>query len=483
MVSIWEKTTKIQQRPTLTENISIPVAIIGGGLAGLLTAYFLQAKGQKVIVLEANRIGSGQTKNTTAKITSQHGLIYHKLIQTFNEETALHYAQANQKAILEYQRIIEENNISCQFTKCAAFLYSTEQEEPLHQEAQAASHLGIQAEFTTDTELPFPVCGAVKFSHQARFHPLHFLQEVAKNITVYENTSVQKVQDHTIITNRGTVTAEKIIFTTHYPFINMPGYFFARMHQERSYVLALENVPLLNDMYLGIDEDGLSFRSNEPYLLFGGGNHRTGENSAGGKYEILRQKAQQYWPKGKEVAYWSAQDCMPIDGIPYIGQFSASTPNWYIATGFQKWGMTSSMVAAMILSDSVFGQENPFAATFSPQRFDISASTVNLLKDSMQAIKGLSKEIFAIPQTKIEELPKGHGGIVEHNGQKVGIYKNMQGEVFQVSVRCPHLGCQLEWNPDELSWDCPCHGSRFDYKGQLINNPAQENLPYHPEFI
>ena len=205
-------------------------------------------------------------------------------------------------------------------------------------------------------------------------------------------------------------------------------------------------------------------------------NHRTGENTKGGKYDSLRAAAEKYFPGAKEVDHWSAQDCMPLDSIPYIGRFSESTPGWYVATGFKKWGMSSSMVAADILSDLICGQENPNAEVFSPYRFNTN-SVPSAVTETVQAVKGLSRQIFSPGRAAVEQLPRGHGGIVtDSDGNKVGVYKDSNGKIYAVHPRCPHLGCQLEWNPDEKSWDCPCHGSRFDYHGNLIDNPAQANI-------
>lgn len=478
MESIWSKTTKIPERPVLQGDLTVEAAVIGGGLAGILTAYLLKKRNVNTIVLEAATIGSGQTKNTTAKITSQHDVIYSKLLKTFGEERARQYAQANQQAIGQYRRMINEQNIDCSFKESPAYLYSQKlQDGPqLEEEANAAKSLGINAEFVFKTELPFPVAEAVKFHDQAQFNPLEFLKAISHDLNIFEGTRVIKVEDNHIFTDQGTVTAKYIVFASHFPFINMPGFYFARMHQERSYVLALDNVPVLNGMYLGIGAESLSLRSYDGKLLLGGGGHRTGENSKGGKYTFLREKAAQFFPQSKEILHWSAQDCMTLDGVPYIGQFSSSTPNWYVATGFGKWGMTSSMVAATLISDQITEIENPYAEVFSPSRFTPSASVSAFVTDMGQAVKGLSKQVFSLPREDIEALPPGHGGIVEYDGEKVGVYKDDDGEAFIVSVRCPHLGCQLEWNPDEKSWDCPCHGSRFDYKGNLLDNPAQKNL-------
>lgn len=478
MESIWSKTTEIEKFPQLSGDLETEAAVIGGGLAGILTAYFLQKCGVKAVVLEAGRVGSGQTGNTTAKITSQHNLIYAKLLQEFGEEKARQYASANQQAVEEFRRMIEGAGMDCEFEECPAYLYSTDPQKinALEQEVLAAQKLGLPAEFTTQTNLPFSVAGAVRFGGQAQFHPLKFLKEVSKELTVYEQTPVKTVEGERIQTSRGTVTARHIIFACHFPFINAPGLYFARMHQERSYALSLSHAARLDGMYLGVDEDGLSFRNSGNLLLLGGGSHRCGENSKGGKYAMLRERAAQFYPQGMETACWSAQDCITLDGVPYIGTFASSVPNWYVATGFGKWGMSSSMAAARLLSDQITGKENPCAEVFSPQRFKLSASMESLLTDGGQAVKGLSRQIFAPPRADIEALPAGHGGVVECEGEKVGVYKDESGEVFMVSTRCPHLGCQLEWNPDEKSWDCPCHGSRFDYKGRLLDNPAQENL-------
>jgi glycine/D-amino acid oxidase-like deaminating enzyme/nitrite reductase/ring-hydroxylating ferredoxin subunit len=478
MESIWSSTTQFKEYPTLQGDTKADVAVIGGGLAGILTAFLLKKHNIHAVVLEAAKIGSGQTQHTTAKITSQHDIMYSKLMKNFDAEKARQYASANQQAIESYRQIIRENQIDCSFEESPAYLYSQEEQDitVLEQEAKAAEEVGIRAYYTTETELPFQVAGAVKFENQARFHPLAFLKAIAENLEIYENTRAESVEENQIFTKRGTVTADHIVFATHYPFINAPGYYFARMHQERSYVLALENAGDMKGMYLGVDTDALSFRSWNGTLLLGGGGHRTGENSAGGKYTFLRDKAFHFYPKAKEAYHWSAQDCMTLDGVPCIGQFSASTPNWYVATGFQKWGMTTSMVAATLISDAITETDNSCASVFSPLRFTPSAYAKTFVADMGQAVKGLTKRLFSLPKEKVDELPAGHGGVVEYNDEKVGVYKDENQNLHIVSIQCPHLGCQLEWNPDEKSWDCPCHGSRFDYEGRILDNPAQTNL-------
>ena len=474
MKSIWSQSCNIRERECLPGNLEVEAVIIGAGMAGILTAFALQEAGRQVVILEANRIGSGQTRNTTAKITSQHGMIYQKLVQTLGMDMARQYAQANQSAVRAYEDMIKSKHIDCDFEARSAYVYGTDA-QLLQDEAQAAAGLGLPASFVTDQKIPVPAVWAVKFEHQAQFHPLKFLKSISDGLTIYEHTPVQNAEGDLLTTPYGTVKAKHIVFACHFPFINVPGMYFARMHQERSYVLALAIAPQVDGMYISAEEGGWSFRNHGELLLMGGENHRSGENGQGGRYERLRQKAKEWFPESREVAHWSAQDCITPDGVPYIGRYAASRPNWYVATGFQKWGMTTSMVSAMILRDMICGKENPYARVFEPGRFEAAALS-RIAAEGGQAVKGLVKRFFQVPAEAASEIAPGHGGIVFLNGEKVGVYKEDNGTLHAVDIRCPHLGCQLEWNPDEKSWDCPCHGSRFDRYGRLISGPTQKDI-------
>ena len=474
MESIWSQSCKIHGREHLPGDMEVEAAVIGAGMAGILTAFALQEAGCQVVVLEADRIGSGQTRNTTAKITSQHGMIYQKLIKSFGVDAARQYAQANESAIRAYEAIIKAHHIDCDFEERSAYVYGNDA-RLLQEEAQAAAELGLPAAYVTDLKIPVPAVGAVRFDRQAQFHPLRFLKHISDGLTVYEHTPVQTAEGDLLTTPYGTVKAKHIVFACHFPFINVPGMYFARLHQERSYVLALADAPQVEGTYISAEKGGWSFRNCGELLLMGGENHRTGENGKGGRYERLRQKAREWFPNSREVAHWSAQDCITPDGVPYIGRYAASRPNWYVATGFQKWGMTTSMVSAMIVRDMICGKENPYAQVFDPSRFE-AAALPGIAAEGGQAVKGLVKRFFQIPAEAASEIPAGHGGIVFLNGEKVGVYKENDGTLHAVDIRCPHLGCQLEWDPDEQSWDCPCHGSRFDRYGHLISGPAQEDI-------
>lgn len=436
----------------------------------------LKQKGRDVVLIDAAEIASGNTKNTTAKITSQHDLIYSKLIEEFGEEKARQYAKANELAIKKYKEIIEDKRIECDFEEKPAYVYSLNEVDVLKEEVEAAKNLGIDAEFVQEANLPFKINGAVKFNNQAQFNPLKFLKGISNELVIYENTRALEIKENLVVTSGGNITANNIVVATHYPIMNAPGYYFMKMHQERSYVLALENTSEIDGMYIDLNKEGYSFRTYNNLLLLGGISHRTGENEEGGSYDELRKVAKRLYPKAKEKYYWSAQDCMTIDGIPYIGRYSSETPNIYVATGFNKWGMTSSMVSAMIISDMILEKENDFSEIFSPRRFDLSLSINNIANDLIETAKNFIAQKVYIPSSEIEHIKNGHGGIIEYNGEKVGVYKNKEGKEFFVSTKCTHLGCQLSWNSDELTWDCPCHGSRFDYKGRLIGSPATKDL-------
>ena len=477
MDSIWTKTTELPHFPPIHGTIRTDAVVIGGGIAGILIAYFLQAKGIKTILLEADTIGSGQTKNTTAKITSQHSLIYTKLIRNFGVEKAKQYATANQCAIEEFATLVNENDIHCDFERKDAFLYTTTDKESLENEWAAMQTLGLSAELVDHIPLPFPILSAIKLPNQAQFNPLKFIGKLAEKLTIYEQSKVNAVEQNKVFLDNATVEAEHIIFATHFPFVNSIGHFFMKMHQERSYVVALKHAQQVNGMYIGIEDNTLSLRNagDGDILFLGGENHRTGENSQGGRYENLRTMAKKLYPNSEEIGHWSAQDCMSADEVPYIGKVMKGAVPYYVATGFCKWGMTSAMVSAMLISDLILGKENKWDV-FAPQRMDILASGKGVLEGGIQAVKGLTKEFLFMPNTELDEMPCGHGGIIKYKDKKMGAYKNHQGEIFLVNVQCPHLGCQLEWNPDEISWDCPCHGSRFDYMGNLMDNPAIKGI-------
>ncbi len=430
MSSIWEKTVQFPSYEQLSGDRQTDVLIIGGGITGLLCAATLKQAGVDCVILEAVGICRGITKNTTAKITAQHGLIYNKLIRQFGVEKAAQYLAANLDALEQYRRLAE--TIDCDFETKDSYVYTRSNPKKLEKEAAALQKLSFSAPMTDDLNLPISVAGAICFQNQAQFHPLKFAMGIAKDVTIFEHTPVRRLQGTTALTDRGCVHAQKVIIATHFPSLNLKGLYFLKQYQHRSYVLVLKGAPSPDGMYIDEDSKGLSFRTYGQYCLLGGGGHRTG--CQGGGYQILRDAAARYLPTAQVVGQFATQDCMTLDGVPYIGPYTAHNDRIFVATGYNKWGMTSSMVAAVLLRDAVLGHKNPYAPVFCPNRsiwrpqlaINVASATAHLLSPA--------------------------------------------------TPRCPHMGCRLSWNTEEHTWDCPCHGSRFTESGQLIDNPSKRNL-------
>ncbi len=430
MKSLWTKDIVLPEFPTLKEDIKTDVLIIGGGIAGILTAFFLHKQGVDYILVEKSRICSGNTQNTTAKITFQHGLIYDKILKDIGTDGARLYLNAHKSAFEKYEQLCK--NIDCDYEKRDNFVYSVNSREKLENELEALEQIGYPAEFCEKIPLPLKTDGAVKFANQAQFHPLKFLSEISKNLNIFENTFVRELAGNSAVTNTGKIEAKSIIVTTHFPFINKHGSYFIKLYQHRSYVIALKNAQVVNGMFVDENDTGLSFRNYGNLLLLGGGGHKTGKD--GGNWNELRDFAAKNYPEAKEEHFWAAQDCISLDKMPYIGQYSKRTSNFYTATGFNKWGMTGAMLSAMLLSDIIAGRKNEFLELFSPSR---SILKPQLLVNGFESAKNL---------------------------------------LTVSEKRCPHLGCALKWNKAEHSWDCPCHGSRFSHDGKLLDNPANGNL-------
>ena len=430
MLSIWSAYSEFKDFPNLDGDKKTDVLVIGGGIAGILCAYKLKQRGVNCIILEADKICRGVTPNTTAKITSQHGFIFDKLIKSFGEEKTRMFLDANEKAIGDYRKLAEK--IPCDFEIIDNFIYCKDSMKKVEKELSALEKVSFPAEFVGDIPVPIEIVGAVKFRNQAQFNPLKLLSELSKDLEIYENSKVIEVRGNTAITFHGDVVADKIIIATHFPFMNKRGAYFVKLYQERSYLIAYENGPKVNGMYLDEATGGYSFRNYKNYLIVGGGDHRTGKQ--GGAYTQIRNFAKIHYPDCPEKYHWATQDCMSLDSVPYIGQYSPKTPNLFVATGFNKWGMTSAMVSANLLADLVMGKDNEYKEVFLPSRSVLTTQLfVNLGETAIN---------LATPTTK----------------------------------RCPHMGCALKWNSDEHTWDCPCHGSRFTKDGQVIENPATDDL-------
>lgn len=473
--SLWSSTATIKSRDTLLKDIECDVLVIGGGIAGVLTAFFLTQNNVNTVLVDASSVCSGQTKNTTAKITSQHGACYSEIEKMFSLNTALAYVEANERAITDFEELICNNHIDCDFTRLSSFLYSIEETETLQKEFELVRKSSIDATLATHTELPFDVKLALCYKNQAQFNPYPFIGKLSNYISIFENTRVLRVENNIAYCKNAKIKAKKIVFATHYPIVNFPGMYFTRMHQSRSYVIALKNAEHIKSMYYCADKGGLSFRSFRDMLLLSGCSHRTGEAIDKDPYDYLYSKAKSFY-KNAELCYkFSAQDAMTPDYMPYAGLYSKSKPNWYVLTGFSKWGMTNSIISARLVADMILGVKNPLESVLSPDRFNMS-TVKPILNEVGHAVKGLSKTAFRIPLSSISDIKRGDAKVVMYGGKRCGVYRSEEGELFAVSARCPHLGCALSFNKAEKTWDCPCHGSRFSYTGELLDSPSQASL-------
>lgn len=430
MLSVWSANSNFPQFPRLKGDIKTQVAIIGGGIAGLLCAYGLKQRGVECVILEADRVCKGVTQNTTAKITSQHGLIYDKLIKNFGVEKAQMYLKSNEDALRKFRKLSEK--IPCDFEIKDNYVYSVSSLKKIEDEIHAVTRLGFSADYVDEIPVPLSIVGAIRFTNQAQFNPLMFLSHISKDLQIYEDTKIVEIKGNKAVAFDASVTADYFVVATHFPFMNKYGGYFVKLYQERSYVIALENGVKIDGMYVDEAKKGMSFRNYKDYLLIGGGDHRTGKQ--GGNYEELRAFAKRFYSMSHEKYAWATQDCMSLDGVPYIGRYSPKISNVLVTTGFNKWGMTSSMVSAQLLCDMILNKKNDYEELYTPSRSIVS------------------------PQLA------------------VNVFESTIGLLTPSKKRCPHLGCALKWNSAEHTWDCPCHGSRFTENGNLIENPATDDL-------
>ncbi len=487
-VSLWVQTSRGSVYPTLLSHIRADVAVIGAGIAGLTTAWLLKQAGAMVVVLEADRICSGVTAYTTAKLTSLHRLIYAKLLTRYGEERTRLYGQANQSAIDLVATLVQQLNIDCDFERQPAYTYTLNpgRVPDIEAEVRAAQRVGLPASYTEQTDLPWPVMGAVRFDDQAMFHPRQYCLALAEAIPgdashVFERTralDVEPGEPCVIHTDRGTMWADHVVVTTHLPFLDRGG-FFAKTWPERSYALAarITGEPP-QGMYLSVDHPTRSIRSAErgQYLIVGGENHKVGyDRDTRQRYEALEAWVRQQFPV-ESIAYrWSAQDYMTVDDLPYIGRMPRATHRLMVATGFNKWGMTTGTLAGMILTDMILQRDNAWHRLFDSTRIDLRYAAGKFVRANLDVAKRFigdrTRSTFPLSQLK-----DGEGGIVELNHRKVAAYREPNSTLHLLSPTCPHMGCLLTWNSAERTWDCPCHGSRFHYDGSLLHGPATRPL-------
>lgn len=492
-LSYWMDSTPGTNYPALEEDIKAHIVVIGGGISGISCAYLLSKEGEKPVILEADGILQGTTGHTTAKVTSQHDLIYNKIKNQMSYEFALEYAEANESAIRLIESISNELNIDCDFQIESAYIF-TNMEENLHKikdEADTAAALGIKASVTDKIPFNIPIKAALRFDNQAQFHPRKYLLKLAEEIvkngsSIYEHTRAVHMEQYgrgyIITTNSGRkISADIVIIASHYPFYNKQCGYFTRIYTDRSYVLAVkakEQYP--GGMYLSYENPGRSLRSirtdHGELIMVGGESHKTGQGQDTlNHYKALTEFADNIFTV-EDIPYrWSAQDCMTMDDVPYTGHYSSDTPNLYIATGFKKWGMTNAVASAVILKDLILKGESPWQDVYNPSRSTISAQAKNFIVENFNVAGQLiNGKLPSLPEDS--EINPGEGKVILKYGERTGAYKDEKGDVHFVNTTCTHMGCELNWNSAERTWDCPCHGSRFSIDGDIAEGPAVRPL-------
>lgn len=490
--SIWRADTDLPSFPKLTEDHMTDIAIVGAGITGITAAYLLTQAGYKVTVLEAGEILGGTTGFTSAKITAQHGMIYNDLLKHFGEEQARLYYQSNSEAMDWILATARELDLSCGITREDAILYADSGDEKtvkqLEAEFEAYEKLGLPGEWLDNVSLPLMAGGAIKLPGQARFHPLQYLKGLLQAFldqggTVYEHTMIGEKVDKdgglTLHTEEGQhkIKCKHAVSASHFPFYDGGGLYFSRLHAERSYCLAIRpETDYEGGMYLSAGEPRRSLRAvewgGEQLVIVGGDNHKTGQGICTfGHYENLELFAGKLLGI-KDIPFrWSAQDLITLDKVPYIGKVSEDE-EIYIATGYAKWGMTGGTLAARMITDQILRQENPYRELYDPSRFKANPSIKNFIVQNANVAKELVAGKVEIVHKKTRDLGPDEGAVVFHDGKRAGAYRDKEGKLHLVDRTCTHMGCECEWNDGERSWDCPCHGSRFSYEGDVLEGPA-----------
>ena len=494
--SYWIASTSTPRFPRLEEPVEVDVAVLGAGIAGITAATLLKGAGKTVALLESKEVLRGVTGHTTAKLTSGHALAYSAISSIFGPAEARLYAQANEAAIQYVRRVAEEREIDCDLETAANYVYTESREEvdTIRAEVEAAKAAGLEVSFVTETPLPFPVAGALRQENQAQFHARKYLLPLVEAIPgegshVFQETRALAVEDGEpcrVETDRGDLRARDVIVATHLSILDR-GLFFAKTSPKRSYVLGIpaeaESAP--DGMFISTETPIHSIRSTplngRRLLLVGGEGHKTGqEEDTRRRYASLEAWARSRFDVGEVEYRWSTHDNYSADHVPFVGKLTRRADHVFVATGFSGWGMTNGTVAGMILSDAILGRENAWAALYDSTRLPPVRGLGRLAKENANAGTRWIGDRLPGRKGAVGEIPAGEGRIVEWNGERAAVYKDEQGALTALSAVCTHLGCLVSWNTAEKSWDCPCHGSRYDTGGRVIQGPAVNDLERKP---
>ncbi|WP_332632500.1 FAD-dependent oxidoreductase [Halalkalibacter flavus] len=490
----WRDSVDLPSFPSLEEDTAIDVAIVGGGISGITTAYLLSREGVKVALIEANELLNGTTGHTTAKITAQHGAIYDEFISHLGKVKAKLYYEAATDALQFIQNLVKEEQIDCDISSEDAYLYTTTNRgvNKLEKENEAYKTLGIDGGLVDSIPLKLPVKSALVMKNQAQFHPLKYLSYLVNKIKenggkIFENTVAVDIkhQPKPVIMTRGgaKLTANHVVVASHFPFYDGGGLYFSRMYVERSYVLAAkvkkEECP--DGMYLNVDSPSRSLRytmrDGEKLAIIGGEEHKTGQGiNTQYHYEALEQYGMELFSELDIQNKWSAQDMVTLDKLPYIGRINRTHRNIYVATGYRKWGMTNGTLAGLLISDLILNRKNRYETLYRPSRFIADPSVKKFITNNADVAKQLLQGKFDKSELHPDDVKTDESAVVNVNGKRAGAYRDKEGHLHVVDTTCTHMGCEVHWNQGERTWDCPCHGSRYSYDGEVIEGPAKKPL-------
>jgi glycine/D-amino acid oxidase-like deaminating enzyme/nitrite reductase/ring-hydroxylating ferredoxin subunit len=457
-----------------------------------MVAERLSATGRSVVVVEAGRIGSGTTGSSTAKVTALHGATYHQVAAVRGPDVAAVYAEANQLAVDDYERLVREHGIDCEWSREDAYTYTTVESslDMLRSEAGAAAAAGLPAEFVEVTPLPSTVgvLGAVRCRDQAQFDPLRFVEGLAtvlveRGVRIVEDARVGAVEEgppHAVLAAGARIEAPVVVLATLLP-VHDPGLLFARSTPVRSYALAATlSAPVPRGMHLSVDTPSRSIRpvvAGSNTGIFGGGGHRVGEDGDALEQErSLESWVREHFDVASIDARWSAHDLVAVDHVPFIGREPMAAEGVHVVSGSKKWGFTTAGVAARLITGLVTEGGHPWHATFDPCRAPLQVqSAKEFVKGNVEVATHFLGDRLR-RRGDLDDLAPGEGGVVRLDGARVAACRDDAGGLHVVSSNCPHMGCVVDWNPVERSWDCPCHGSRFDPDGAVIAGPAVTGL-------
>ena len=495
--SIYIEETQTTKYPMLNEDMNVDIAIIGGGIVGLTLAYLLRNTNQKVVVLEANQIAMGMSARTTAKLTPCHGLIYDQLTHTKSPGKAKQYLEINQMAMEIVKSIIEKEKIECDFKQSPSYVYTTEEQgiRYIKNEIETCRRLGLRLQYKESLSIGLPVKAALELEEAYIFHIRKYLLKLAEIFVeaggvIYEHTPIQIVESDEVTgleaKNGAYIHAKKIIIASHFPVYDGLGLYFTRLQMRREYVIAVkvskDKMPKGN--YISIDQPKFSIRPvpEKDVVLIGGGEHRTGDDMKEvAHFDELVQFAQTVFGSDEVLCHWSTQDYVTSDSVPYVGYLNSRlSHDVYVATGFNKWGMTGGTAAALVLKDMLTVGRSPYEELFNPMRTEAFTGQI-FVKNNVIGIKNyIQGKLHQVPKSMYPEKGQAITTRLE-DGNIYGIYQDEEAYYHIVELTCPHVGARLRWNSAEKSWDCPFHGSRFSIDGEVLEGPATHTLNSYKE--